>query len=310
MSKPKFSTIGDYTIEKTINTSGMSSIHVGYIPPQNQYKVAIKLHLDSETEHNVFQEFLRKEAEYLALFRHPNVIRIFPTLVNAGRTGYCVRATNLPDSPWYFAMEYLPSGDLTQHLKKIKTFPILWIVEFFYQLLITVQFLHHMGYGHCDLKPDNILLREIPDPNKAPHPILTDFGTTHPIGTPIAHPAKSLRYSPPEILLSHTRQDIRPEELNLYPDKIDIWSLGAILFELLTGRPLFNQKNDRAITTSILEGKIDFVRSLRPEVHESLDIVLAQMLKRAPEERPEIDDLVMVFEERISSVRPPRIPLP
>ncbi len=309
MFKQKITAIGDYAIEKNLNISGMSSIYLGYLPPQNQYKVAIKLHLESETGHNIFQDYLRKEAEYLAMFRHPNVIRIFPTPINSGRSMYCVRATNLPETPWYFAMEYLPDGDLTKHLKKIKTFPIPWIIEFFYQLLITVQFIHRLGYGHCDLKPDNVLLREAPDPNRPPHPILTDFGTTHPIGTPITHPAKSVRYSPPEILLSHTRQDLRPEERPLHPDKIDIWSLGAILFELLTGRPLFNQKQDREITTSILEGRIEKIRTLRPDVHESLDIVLEQMLKRSPEERPGIDTFVTVFEERISSVRPPRIPV-
>ena len=309
MTRPKITSIGDFVIDKSLSTSGMSSVHVGHLPAQPTYKVAIKLHLESETHHNTFQDYLRKEADYLVRFRHPSVIRIFPISLHTGKVSYCVRATNLPENPWYFAMEYLPGGDLSDYIKKIKTFPILWIIEFFYQLLITVQFLHHLGFGHCDLKPDNILLREPPEPNKSPQPILTDFGTTHPLGTPITQPAKSVRYSPPEILLAHTRKDIHPQELALYPDKIDIWSLGAILFELLTGRPLFNQKQDREITTSILEGKIDKIRTLRPEVNESLDVVLEQMLKRVPEARPEVDELIVAFEELISSVRPPRIPV-
>jgi serine/threonine protein kinase len=309
MSRQKITAIGDFRIEKTISRSGMSSVHLGFNPDQPAYKLAIKLHQETPGEANVFQDYLRKEADYLTQFRHPNIMRIYPITSLSGKVTYCARATNLPGQPWYFAMEYLPGGDLTQHIKKIQQFPIPWVIEFFYQLLITVQYLHRLGYGHCDLKPDNILLREAPDAKHAPQPILTDFGTTHPLGTRMESPARSLRYSPPEIILAHTRRDIRPTELSLIPDKIDVWSLGAILFELITGRALFNQRHDKEITTSILEGEIDKIHQLRPEASAYLDVALVAMLKKTPEERPDVDDLITAFEERISSVRPPRIPV-
>jgi serine/threonine protein kinase len=308
MIKQKFTVIGDYVIDKTISISGMSSIHLGYMPDQPAYKVAIKLHQESEGQANAFQDYLRKEADFLNLFRHPSIIRIYPISLPTGKITYCARATNLQDRPWYFAMEYLPQGDLTQHIKKIKGFPIPWLIEFFYQLLITVQYMHRLGYGHCDLKPDNVLLREDPDVRRIPQPILTDFGTVHPLNSRMNSPTRSMRYSPPEIILAHTRGDIPPSELNLQPGKIDIWSLGAILFELLTGRALFNQRNEKEITTSILEGEIDKIHKLRPDASTYLDVALDVMLRKNPDERPDIDDLVSAFEERISSVRPPRIP--
>jgi eukaryotic-like serine/threonine-protein kinase len=309
MAKPDVAAIGDFTIEKTISRSGMSSIHVGYLPAQPDYKVAIKLHMETASQANLYQDYLRHEADYLKQFRHPNVIRIFPISTVLNRITYCARDAKLPGQPWYFAMEYLTAGDLRQYSAKFRTFPIPWLVELFYQLVITVQFLHRLGYGHCDLKPDNVLFREVPDPKKAPLPILTDFGTVHPIGKPILIPARSMRYSPPEIILASARKDIQPSELNLLPDKIDIWSLGAILFELLTGRALFYQRNDKEITTSILNGEIDEIHKLRPDASSYLDVALKAMLKRAPEERPTIDDIVIAFEEKISSVRPPRIPI-
>jgi len=309
MSRQNITAIGDFTIEKNISWSGMSSVHLGYLPSQPEYKVAIKLHQETASQANAFQDYLRNEANYLNRFRHPNVIRIFPISTVLGRIAYCVRATNLPDQPWYFAMEYLPAGDITQYIKKIRSFPILWVIELFYQLLVTVQYLHRLGFGHCDLKPDNILLREPPDPKRTPQPILTDFGTTQPIGTPMTAPARSIRYSPPEIILAHARKDINPSELTLLPDKIDVWSLGAILFELLTGRALFNQRNSKEITTSILEGEIAEIHKLRPEASPYLDVALKAMLKKTPQERPNVDDLIIAFEEKISSVRPPRIPI-
>jgi serine/threonine protein kinase len=309
MNRLNFTAIGDFVIEKTISRSGMSSVHLGYKPELPTHKVAIKLHQESETQANAFQDYLRKEADYLTKFRHPSIIRIFPITSTTGKITYSARATNLPDRPWYFAMEYLPAGDLTQYSKKITSFPIPWLIEFFYQLLITVQFIHRLGYGHCDLKPDNILLREPPDARRSPLPILTDFGTTHALNAPMGDPARSLRYSPPEIILAHTRKDINPLDLALKPDKIDIWSLGAILFELLTGRALFYQRNEKEITTSILQGEIAKIHKLRPEASTNLDKALEAMLNKRPEERPDVDDLITAFEERISSVRPPRIPV-
>ncbi len=308
MSTLKVTAIGDYVIEKTLSVSGMSSVHLGYLPELPAYKVAIKLHQESEGQANTFQDYLRKEADYLSRFRHPNVIRIFPIFTSTGKSAYCARAINLPDRPWYFAMEYLPAGDLTRHIKKVSSFPIPWLVEFFYQMLVTVQYLHRLGYGHCDLKPDNILLRETPDARRVPIPILTDFGTVHPLAARMEEPTRSMRYSPPEVILAHARKDINPADLPLIPAKIDVWSLGAIFFELLTGRALFNQRNEREITTSILQGEIEKIRKLRPDTSSSLDIALEVMLKKKPEDRPDIDDLITAFEERISSVRPPRIP--
>jgi serine/threonine protein kinase len=309
MNRNDITEIGDFCVEKTISKSGMSSVHLGYRPELPLYKVAIKLHQESEKQANAYQDYLRKEADYLVLFRHPNVIRIYPIVSATGKVTYCARATNLPDRPWYFAMEYLPAGDLTKYVKKLTSFPIPWLIEFFYQLLITIQFLHRLGYGHCDLKPDNILLREPPDAKRPPLPILTDFGTTHALNAPMEDPARSLRYSPPEIILAHTRKDINPTELSLKPEKIDIWSLGAILFELLTGRALFYQRSEKDITTSILQGEIEKIHKLRPDASANLDVALEVMLKRNPDDRPDIDELIIAFEERISSVRPPRIPV-
>jgi serine/threonine protein kinase len=302
-------TVGDYLIDKTLSQSGMSYIHLAHLPNQANYKVALKIHLGSDSPHNVYQDLLRVEAEHLTRLRHPNIVRIFPQHLPTGKVLYCARAMELPDHPWYLVMEYIPGSDLGKYVKTLGKFPVPWIIELFYQLLTTVQFMHKMGYGHCDLKPENILLRESPDPYRMPQPILTDFGTTHRLDEKIVQPTRSLRYSPPEVIIAYTRKDIKTSEFPLYPEKIDLWSLGAILFELLTGRHLFNQERETDITSSILRGEINKVQSLRPEVHESLDKVLSVMLKVHPEDRPGVDEIIEAIEERISSVRPPRIPV-
>jgi serine/threonine-protein kinase len=301
--------IGNFVVEKTLSKSGMSYIYLARLAEQPNYKVALKIHLESEGPRNTYQDLLRHEAEHLAHFRHPNIMRVFPLQLPTGKVVYCARATDLPENPWYFTMEYIPGGDLSKYIKNFTKMPIPWIIEFFYQLLITVKYIHQMGYGHCDLKPENILLREPPSPLRTPQPILTDFGTAQRVEDIIAQPTRSLRYSPPEIIMAYTRKDIEAKNFPLYAAKIDIWSLGALLFELLTGQQLFSQRKEAEITSSILRGELRKIQTLRREAHESLDKVLSVMLQTQPEERPEIDDIIEAIEERISSVRPPRIPL-
>jgi serine/threonine-protein kinase len=205
-------------------------------------------------------------------------------------------------------MEYLSQGsNLSNTIKNIKKFPIEWIVELFYQLLITVEYVHLRGYAHGDLKPQNILLRHPPAVNETPFPILIDFGSSITVKQGIRQLSASIRYSPPEVVLALERQDISPETLITQPTKIDVWALGAILFEMVTGRALINRTHRRDITTTILRDRLDTMRSLRPDIHPSLDKLLSVMLRRKAAERPSITELIQAVEERIHSVRPPRI---
>jgi serine/threonine protein kinase len=249
-------TVGNYQIDKILSKSGMSFVYQAHLSNQPNFKVALKINLESESPRNIYQDLLRHEAEHLARFRHPNIVRIFPLNLPTGKVLYCARAIEIPENPWYFTMEYISASDLGKYIKNFSKFPVPWIIELFYQLLITVQFIHRMGYGHCDLKPENILLREPPDPSRVPHPILTDFGTTHRLDSKIFQPTRSLRYSPPEVIMAYTRRDIDSTNFPLYPNKIDLWCLGAILFELLTGQHLFNQNKEADITSSILRGEL------------------------------------------------------
>ncbi|NUM46963.1 MAG: serine/threonine protein kinase [Anaerolineales bacterium] len=304
--------IGDYVIESLLSDKGgMSEIYLAALYGQPTYKVALKFPRKVETNQNAYQDLLRDEANFLAKLRHPGIVRVFPLTQAGGKTTYLARAAALPQQPWYFAMEYVPGSDLAKYVKQIAKFPLPWITELFYQIAVTIQFMHtkDQGYGHCDIKPENILMREVPDPHRPPQPVFVDFGTVKPFDAPITQPALSLKYSSPEVVQAHIRKDIPPEQFPLQPEKIDIWALGVLLFELITGQELFNQRKDDEITTSILRGKLKRIRDLRPEINPSFDILLNEMLKQDPDERPDIDDVIEVLEERISNVRPPRIPM-
>lgn len=300
--------IGPYTISKSLsNEGGMSQVFLAYDTERPSHIAALKVQMTHEEKGAVFQDLLRQEAETLQQLRHPGIVRIYPLRID-NRVAYAARAHDYDNQPWYYAMEYLSQGsNLSNTIKNIKKFPVEWTVELFYQLLITVEYVHLRGYAHGDLKPQNILLRHPPAVNETPFPILIDFGSSITVKQGIRQLSASIRYSPPEVVLALERQDISPETLITQPTKIDVWALGAILFEMVTGRALINRTHRRDITTTILRDRLDTMRSLRPDIHPSLDKLLSVMLRRKAAERPSITELIQAVEERIHSVRPPRI---
>ena len=300
--------IGPYTIRKTLSESGgMSQVFLANDTERPLYTAAIKVQLAHDDNRATFQDLLRQEADILRHLRHPGIVRIYPLRMDS-RVAYVARAYNHPNQPWYYAMEHIQRGNSLDHYRKeIKDYPVIWIVELFYQLLTVVQYIHKNGYAHGDLKPQNIMLRHKPATNEVPMPVLIDFGSATNVKEGIKQLSASIRYSAPEIVRALDRRDMPPHEIVRYPRKADIWALGAIFFEMLTGRPLIDQKRPREITTTILQGELDTIRSLNEDVHQSLDTLLSKMLCRKPEDRPTIKVLIQAIEERIFSVRPPRI---
>lgn len=300
--------IGPFTISKSLSTEGgMSNVYLANDTERPYHIAALKIQMTHEEKGAVFQDLLRQEAEILQHLRHPGIVRIYPLRID-NRVAYAARAYDYNNQPWYYAMEYISKGiSLESYIKTINKFPVEWIIELFYQLLVTVEYVHLRGYAHGDLKPQNMLLRYPPAANETPLPVLIDFGSATLIRQGVRQLSASIRYSPPEVVLALERQDISPEKLIAQPEKIDVWALGAILFEIVTGRPLINRKHLRDITTTILRDRLDTMRSLRPELHPSLDKLLSVMLRRNPAERPSITELIQAVEERIHSVRPPRI---
>lgn len=301
--------IGPFEVERPMpSEGGMSKVFLARDREagRNGNHVIVKISATGDENSVVYQDLLRRETIFLTRLRHPGIVRIFPLPV--GRNiSYTARALSHPDRPWYYAMEYLACGSLAEHAATIANkMPLLWTIELFYQLVTIVDFMHRQRHAHCDLKPQNILFRTEPNERQLPVPVLVDFGSVAP-NFQIEQLTASVRYSPPEVLLSLKRSDLEVRNSGIRADKIDVWGLGVILFELLTGRALFNQRSRDSITTTILRGEIESIRKFRHDAHESLDKLVARMLDRDPDKRPTTGQIIEAIEERIQSVRPPRV---
>lgn len=294
--------IGDFVINKLVsNAGGMSSVYLAELAEDASRKVALKVSLTSNA--NAFQDLLRDEARILKVLRHPAIIRIYPQEVR-GAAQYAMRAVHHPDRPWYYAMEHVQGDSLQNQLETIQRFPMGWKVELFYQVLIAVNYMHHRGFAHCDIKPANILFRRPPRPNELPMPILVDFGSASRVEQ-IKEKIATVRYAAPEVINAISDRNPRAHD-GIRADKLDIWELGVLLYEIVTGQALF-YGNTRKIRTTILRHEIKRMSDARTEINPSLDKLLSVMMRLNPKQRPSTDMIIQAIEERISSVRPPRI---
>ena len=166
----------------------------------------------------------------------------------------------------YMVLDYANGGELFFHLKEEGTFSEERVIFYSAEIALALKHLHSLGIVYRDLKPENILL------NKEGHVVITDFGlskqlvddeSTHTFcGTP--------EYLAPEVLRGQGHG---------FP--VDWWSLGTLIFEMLTGLPPFYSTNTNAMYQKILSGEVSYP----PEVSPACRSLLEGLLTKDPKKR-------------------------
>jgi serine/threonine protein kinase len=223
----------------------------------------------------------RAEAEALARLQHPNIVQIY----DVGEAG---------DRP-YFVFEFVDGGSLAHYLQGTPQ-PVRPAARFVETLARTVHVAHGNGVIHRDLKPANILLRAEGEgtrgePRNPPtlasfSPKIADFGLAKSVGggaTPDLHGLTvtgdlvgTPNYMAPEQAMV-PRQPVGPAA--------DVYALGAILYELLTGRPPFSGETPLATVMQVLENDPVLVTSLVPNVPRDLETICLKCLAKEPSRR-------------------------
>ena len=229
-----------------------------------QAKYAIKC-IDKRNKVNIEEKpYFRREIEIMYRVHHPNVVKLFGHFED---NKYC-----------YFIMEYIPGGNVYNLVPKngIKTVPTKTIVSIMKDVISAVYFLHHMSPPiiHRDIKPENVVL----DQNMRAK--LTDFGwsnymqgdmkRTTVCGTPV--------YLAPEIINNRG-----------HDEKVDIWCIGVLLFELLTGISPFQGNDVQTIKYNINRLNIAWQRDMD---RDAVDLI-RRILKYNPEERISLEQMLL-----------------
>ena len=283
-SQPKSGVIGDrYKLVEKIGEGGMGEVWVAQQTAPVKRRVAVKL-IRSGMNSRAFMTRFEQERQALALMDHPNIAKVF----DAGTT-----ASGSP----FLVMEFVSGQSLTKFCDTGKL-PTKARLELFANICQAVQHAHQKGIVHRDLKPANILVTVV-DSKSIPKVI--DFGvakatggklTNETLATDIGAIVGTLEYMAPEQAGS-TTEDI--------DTRADIYSLGVILYELLTGlRPIDGERLRKAALSEMIRiiREDDPSRpSTRLSTHESLPS-LAAMRQIEPkrlmaELRGELDWVVM-----------------
>ncbi|HEX7664364.1 MAG TPA: serine/threonine-protein kinase [Polyangiaceae bacterium] len=259
---------GKYRIERVLGQGGMGIVYAANHELLS-VQVAIKLLLgDIATSQEAVTRFMN-EARSAMKIQSENVARVMDV-------GY------LENGKPYMVVEFLDGDDLAKLLEQRGVLSTTEAIDYTLQALEALAQAHSIGIVHRDLKPANLFLLKRQD--KTMQVKVLDFGiskATNPLsaGSGAMTSTKALLGSPyymsPEQLRSSKSVDARA----------DIWSIGIILFELMTGQPPFLGDNFGELFAAILETDAPSLRAKRPDVSPQLEHVVLRCLQRKPDNR-------------------------
>jgi serine/threonine-protein kinase len=254
----KLRTLGRFALLREIARGGMGIVFEA-IDKSNGERVAVKVLRHGLQANAVARQRLLREVEAASRVDHPTIIKIRGWGEEAGVT--------------YFAMEYVSGKPLSKFLSPIAPFALHTTVRIIEQIAAGLACVHRAGLVHRDIKPDNIILL------KDMATRLSDFGVAK-------LPNSSLTLAGE---LWGTPHYMSPEQLHgqLEIDgRSDIFSLGVVLFEMLTCRKPFGGAVTRmSLIRQIIENPVPRVTQLTPEIPQPFDAVVGRALAKLPGDR-------------------------
>jgi serine/threonine protein kinase len=284
--------IGEYVLEARLGAGGMGEVWRA-CQPMIETTVAIKiLTFEAAARKSQLERFLR-EARAVNRVQHRNLAKIFSF-------------GELADGRPYFVMEFLAGDNLRDFLRKSGTLPFATIYHVIEQVCRTLQAAHEAGVVHRDLKPENIFL--VTEPGSLPFVKVLDFGVAkladkdplakreHPTqtGATLGTPG----YMSPE----------QYENSKMVDERADIYSMGVILFELITNQHPFDAAGETAYVVIAKQLSIDppIASSMIPErsIPTELDAFIARTLSRKPETRPrDCKEFLLSFQKALGDLK-------
>ena len=264
---------------------------------QSTNLVVLKVSRITDELQDFYRQSMDNEVERLRRLKHPGIVRIFPIQFGGDipNLAYTAEATGLPGRPWFSVLEYLSGGALTEIIEE-GNLSIGMALEFARSLAATLDYLHGRGMVHLDIKPENVLLRTKPVSGEPTEPVLIDFGIARDIGQ-TGLEARTLHYAAPE-RVQLVRQAEKPLEMLARPHPtMDIYALGVVLYEMLTGKLPFTSRSQSSLTSEIMRGNPTPPSKHRRQINDDLDDVVLRMLDKDADRRPTAEQTAILLEE-------------
>ncbi|HVE75868.1 MAG TPA: protein kinase [Actinomycetota bacterium] len=248
---------GRYRLESEVASGGMATVHKAVDEVLDRVVAAKLLHKRLVTD-SIFLQRFKLEALAAARLTHPSIVSVFDTGEHDG----------VP----FMVMEFLPGGTLRDLMNEEGALEYAQAASIAADVCAALSHAHSSGIVHRDIKPGNILFSE------GGHTKVADFG--------IAKAAFGPDLTDTGALLGTVRY-LAPEQVEgSEPDaRSDIYSLGVVLYEMVTGRPPFVGDNDIATATARVDALPKPPRDLRPGVPRKLEAIIMKALAPDPQER-------------------------
>ena len=251
--------LGPYRIINQVGRGGMANVYKAYQASMDRY-VAIKVLPSQLAESAEFVQRFKQEARTIANLEHPHILPVF----DYGES----------DGVAYFVMRYLDAGTLRDRMEAGRPLPLNEIDRIFTQLTDALGYAHGRGVVHRDLKPANALI------DAQGNLFLTDFGI-----------AKILESASPGLTrtdaIMGTPAYISPEQAQSRPvdQRSDIYSLGIILYEMVTGSVPFTADTPLAVVLKHISDPLPLPSVIKPDLPQPIEQIILKALAKNPNDR-------------------------
>ena len=272
----KRSFIGHYKLGEKIGSGGSGIVYKANDIHDKTREVAIKILREESSSDENYKKRFKSEGSMIDRFDHPNIVKV----IERGESGNTL----------FLVMEHLKGKSLDKIIEEESPLEYPRIYVILSEIVSAISSIHKKSIIHRDLKPENVII--VKNDEGSEQAKLLDFGIAK---------SKDITSLTKTGSVLGTIHYLAPEQIQMgeITFKSDIYSLGVICYELVTGVKPFYAEEEEYILSKIISDKATSPIKLREDIPKDLNVIILNMMEKDPKSRPEIEDIFEYFSSKL-----------